>query len=100
MNNPTADAGHLTFFDGEPPRRNDVQYIAFAIDLNGLGHNQPSPEPRWCVVRWGNTVLGDRHPFWEWSVPGRSTQVSILKWAQLPHLDFVAKHNLEMVDGR
>jgi len=77
----------LVFQDGEPPRRSDRQYVVLAINVHGYGHNQPDERPRWMVVQWGNRFNRMKEPYWEWCVPGYSTRVEILKWAELPEMD-------------
>ena len=82
----------LSFHDGEPPQRSDRQYIALAIPYDS--HDQ-EPPPRWCVIQWGDRWGCGPQPYWEWSVPGYSTSVRVLKWAQLPELDFFGKLHAE-----
>ena len=86
----------IKFQDGEPPRDSTKQYLAWAIDLHGRGQNKAAAHPRWMAVQWNTEWTTEwNHGYWSWSVPGMSTAVRILRWAELPEMDHWAVCALE-----
>jgi hypothetical protein len=75
----------------DAPPEDGSQIVAWAIDLHGMGFNEPADEARWVIAQFAPSYRGGK-PYWSWSVPGRVTSVKVLGWLPLPCKDLMGRY--------